>query len=59
MPTGQRIERLNAQRQGVRLHNDPVTVLDLAALPAFVLTRPQGLAAVDEAGEALLDAVSG
>ena len=58
VPAGERIERLRAQRQGVRIHNDPVAVLDLAAFPAMVLRRPPGLAGLDEAGQALLAAVS-
>jgi hypothetical protein len=59
VPATERIQRLVVQRQGVRIHNDPVDVLDLAALPALVLTRPSGLDALDEAGQALLQAVSG
>jgi hypothetical protein len=58
VPTAERIERLVVQRQGVSIHSDPVDVLDLAALPALVLRRPKGLGALDEAGEALLAAVS-
>jgi hypothetical protein len=59
VPTGERIGRLTAQRQGVRIHNDPVAVLDLASLPALVLTRPHGLDGLTRSGQALLDAVSG
>ena len=58
VPAGQRIERLVVQRQGASIHNDPVDVLDLAALPALVLTRPRGLDALDHAGGALREAVS-
>ena len=52
-----RLERLQSQRQAVRLHNDPVAQLDLAALPALVLRRPQGLDGLERSGQALLAAL--
>jgi hypothetical protein len=54
-----RLARLQPQRQVVRLHSDPLEQLDLAALPALLLTRRGGLDGLEEGGRALLDAVAG
>lgn len=45
--------RLAASRTWRGLATDPVTLLDLAALPAWELRRPRGWASFDRAGAAL------